>query len=186
MYLRLLLLGAVIAVGGQATNVSANSIVDIAVSDSNFSSLVEAVVSQDLADTLANDGPFTVFAPTDDAFAKLPNYAVRALENNPDLLTDILLYHVVPGKLLAEDVLSNRRLSTAQGEELRVIGSAFSPYVNFSRIVGTDIVADNGVIHVIDNVLIPRSVRQALISDLRNQLRQKQQSLRELRTATLH
>jgi uncharacterized surface protein with fasciclin (FAS1) repeats len=158
---------AAIAVPAQA---DANTIVDIAVSNENFSSLVDAVVSQDLAGVLAGEGPFTVFAPTNDAFEKLPGYATRALSKNPDLLTDILLYHVVPGNLLAADVLSERQLQSVQGEKLWIRSAGDKAFVNISQITATDVVADNGVIHVINRVLIPHSVLQFVIDDARAQI----------------
>jgi uncharacterized surface protein with fasciclin (FAS1) repeats len=174
MYFKTAVFSFALAVVAIATPAQAdtNTIVDIAVGNENFSALVDAVVSQDLAGVLASEGPFTVFAPTNDAFGKLPGYVARALGTNPDLLSDILLYHVVPGTLMAEDVLAERELETAQGESLRVRTAGDNAFINISRITATDIEADNGVIHVIDRVLIPNAVLQSVINDARAQIQQ--------------
>jgi len=156
---------------GITSPASADTIVDIAVANDDFESLVEAVTARDLATTLSGAGPFTVFAPTDDAFAKLPAYLTRAIEKNPALLTDILLYHVVADDLVAAEVLAAKRIKTVQGESLRVNTRKGSPFVDRSQIVATDIDASNGTIHVIDTVLVPNSVYHAVIVDLRNQVR---------------
>lgn len=142
------------------------SIVDIATSNPDFSSLVDALVSQDLVGTLQGPGPFTVFAPTNEAFDKLPNYVGRALQKNPDLLTKILLAHVVPGSLTASDVVSNRTLDTAGGNTVRVRSFGDRVYVHLSRVTATDIIASNGVVHVIDRVIIPRDLRREIIRAL--------------------
>lgn len=163
---------ALVCAFGMTTPVLAadETIVDIAVGNEDFSTLVELVVAEDLVETLASDGPFTVFAPTNDAFAALPAFVSAALERNPELVSEVLLYHVVSGELLAEDVLSTNRLTTVQGEELRVRTVAGKPYVQASQIVATDIVARNGVIHVIDRVLLPNSVYASVIRDIRTQV----------------
>ena len=102
-------------VGINANDANAQTIVDIAVSDSeNFSSLVDAVVSQDLVDTLSSDGPFTVFAPTNEAFSNLPGYVGDILEKEPGLLTDILAYHVITDELFAADVLSKKNIKPSR------------------------------------------------------------------------
>lgn len=134
------------------------TIVDIAVGSSDFSSLVDAVVSQDLAETLSSEGPFTVFAPTNDAFAKLPRVISYALEQEPSLLTDILLTHVVAGDVRAADVVGIDAAPTVGGEVLpvRVVGG--NVFIGPSKVTATDIVARNGVIHVIDRVIIPREI----------------------------
>ncbi len=164
-------LALVLFFGVAVAPASAATIVDIAVGNDNFESLVEAVTAQDLAETLSGAGPFTVFAPTDEAFSELPGYVTRAIEKNPELLTDILLYHVVADDLEAAEVLAKKRIKTVQGESLRVNVRKGSPFVDSSTIVATDIDASNGTIHVIDTVLIPNSVYQAVIVDLRNQVR---------------
>lgn len=172
---------ALLFFGGAVAPASAQTIVDVATNDPQFSSLVDAVVAQDLVDTLNSDGPFTVFAPTNDAFADLPAYVGNALADDPDLLTDILLYHVVAGELMATDVLAERHIETVQGESLRVKLRGGDPYIDNSAIVATDVVAENGVVHVIDTVLIPNSVYHAVIEDLRMQVRDLLEMMRDVR-----
>jgi uncharacterized surface protein with fasciclin (FAS1) repeats len=129
-------------------------IVDTAVAAGSFETLVAAVQAAGLADTLKGDGPFTVFAPTDDAFAKLPEGTVEALLDDPERLAQILTYHVVPGKLMASDVIAVRTLKTVQGGELAV-DTSDGARIGGAAIVQTDISTSNGVIHVIDTVLLP-------------------------------
>ncbi|MFN2304557.1 MAG: fasciclin domain-containing protein [Anaerolineales bacterium] len=131
------------------------SIVDIAVADGRFATLVSALQTVDLAGTLAGEGPFTVFAPTDEAFAKLPEGTLEALLEDIPTLTDILLYHVVSGEVLAEDVVNLESAQTLLGENLGIKVENGVVYLNDAQVVITDIMADNGVIHVIDNVLLP-------------------------------
>jgi uncharacterized surface protein with fasciclin (FAS1) repeats len=123
-------------------------IVDTAAAAGSFSTLVQAVQAAGLADTLKGDGPYTVFAPTDAAFAKLPAGTLEALLADKDKLTQVLTYHVVPGKLDAQQVTGMTRLATVEGSEL--------PVASIS-ITQTDIMTSNGIIHVIDEVLIPQS-----------------------------
>jgi uncharacterized surface protein with fasciclin (FAS1) repeats len=132
-------------------------IVDTAVEAGSFNTLVAAVKAAGLVDALKGDGPFTVFAPTDDAFAKLPAGTVESLlePENKDKLTAILTYHVVPGKILASDVKPGR-VATLQGSELRVKSKKGALMVDQAKIVATDVIASNGVIHVIDEVIIPQ------------------------------
>lgn len=136
----------------------ADTVVDVAVGNPQFSSLVGAVTAQDLAGTLSGAGPFTVFAPTNDAFAALPGFITRALQERPALLKDILLYHVVADDLDASEVLAARSLTTVGGDRIAPNMRNGAPYINGSKITATDITADNGRVHVIDKVLIPRSV----------------------------
>ena len=132
------------------------NIVEIAVADGRFTTLVAAVQAAGLVDTLSGPGPFTVFAPTDDAFAKLPAGTVDTLLMDPQGdLTQILLYHVVPGKYMAADVVKETSLMTAQGSPLTVSVSGSTVMVDGATIVITDIEASNGVIHVIDAVMLP-------------------------------
>lgn len=133
------------------------NIVDIAAADGRFDVLHTAIVEAGLADTLASaDNTFTVFAPTDDAFAQLPPALLNALLADPGgALTQILLYHVVPGELTSGDVLASDTLTTLQGGTLDVNMQNGMPYVNDSQIIVTDVQAKNGVIHVIDAVLVP-------------------------------
>jgi uncharacterized surface protein with fasciclin (FAS1) repeats len=131
------------------------SIVDIAVADGRFETLVAAVGAAGLAETLSNEGPFTVFAPTDEAFAKLPEGTVDALLADIPALTDILLYHVVEGAVLAEDVVSLEEAQTLLGENVSIRVEDGMVYINDAQVILTDIIAENGVIHVIDTVLLP-------------------------------
>jgi hypothetical protein len=130
-------------------------IVDIAVEDGRFTTLVAALQAADLVDTLKGDGPFTVFAPTDDAFDKLPAGTVEGLLNDIPTLTNILLYHVVPGKVMAADVVTLSSADTASGESLAISVMDGKVMINDAQVIITDIEASNGVIHVVDTVLLP-------------------------------
>ncbi|MBN1148695.1 MAG: fasciclin domain-containing protein [Anaerolineales bacterium] len=134
-------------------------IVDIAVEDGRFTTLVAAVQAAELVDTLKSEGPFTVFAPTDDAFNKLPEGTIEALLADIPQLTDILLYHVVPGKVMAADVLAldGQEADTAlEGKKIAIKIDGDKVLLNQDvMVIITDIVASNGVIHVIDTVLLP-------------------------------
>jgi transforming growth factor-beta-induced protein len=131
------------------------TVVDMLVNDGRFTTLVAAVEAAGLVETLQSEGPFTVFAPTDEAFAKLPAGTVEALLQDIPTLTSILLYHVVPGDLLAADVVAADYLTTAQGESVRIKVEDDKAYINEAQITSTDIQASNGVIHVIDTVIQP-------------------------------
>jgi transforming growth factor-beta-induced protein len=137
------------------------TIVDIAVEDGRFTTLVAAVQAADLGETLSSEGPFTVFAPTDDAFAALPEGTIEALLADIPALTDILLYHVVPGKVMAADVvgLDGQSAETAlAGKSIDIKVDMGTVYLNEDvKVIITDIEASNGVIHVIDAVLLPPS-----------------------------
>jgi uncharacterized surface protein with fasciclin (FAS1) repeats len=135
---------------------SAADIVDTAVGAGNFTTLVAAVKAAGLVDTLKSPGPFTVFAPTDEAFAKLPAGAVDALLKDPAKLKKILLYHVVSGKVMAADVVKLKRAKTVEGSFLRIRVMGSQVMVDNANVVKTDIECDNGVIHVIDTVLMPK------------------------------
>jgi transforming growth factor-beta-induced protein len=134
---------------------SVGSIVDVAVADGRFTTLATALDTAGLVETLSNDGRFTVFAPTDDAFAKLPEGTVEALLEDIPTLTDILLYHVVNGKVLAEDVVALSEAETLLGENVSIRVEDGMVYINEAQVLITDIMANNGVIHVIDSVLLP-------------------------------
>ena len=142
---------------------ASQTIVDIAASDGRFETLVTAVQAADLAETLNSKGPFTVFAPTDDAFAALPEGTLDTLlmPENKQQLTDILLYHVVPGNVTAADVagMDGQMVETAlEGEQIDISADMGSVYLNEDvQVIVTDIEASNGVIHVIDAVLMPSS-----------------------------
>lgn len=133
-------------------------IVDIAVADGRFNTLVAAVTAAGLVDTLKGEGPFTVFAPTDDAFAKLPAGTIDELlkPENKQALTDILLYHVVSGKVMASDVIGLSAAPTVLGKDITIKVKDGKVYLNDTvQVIITDIEASNGVIHVIDAVLLP-------------------------------
>lgn len=137
-----------------AVTVQAKDIVDTAVAAGNFKTLATALTAAGLIDTLKGKGPFTVFAPTDAAFAKVPKADLDALLADKAKLTAVLTYHVVPGKLMAKDVKAGK-VKTVQGSEI-TITTAGGVMVDKAHVIATDIVADNGVIHVIDSVLMPK------------------------------
>ncbi len=129
-------------------------IVDTAVKAGSFSTLVAAVKAAGLVDTLKSAGPFTVFAPSDDAFAKLPAGTVDSLLKDLPQLKKILTYHVVSGKVMAADVMKMKSAKTVEGSEVK-IDTSKGVKINNSTVTTPDVVADNGVIHVIDTVLMP-------------------------------
>jgi transforming growth factor-beta-induced protein len=132
-------------------------IVDIAVEDGRFTTLVAAVQAAGLEEALRGEGPLTVFAPTDDAFAALPEGTVEALLADIPALTDILLYHVVDGKVMAADVVELSEAATLLGENVSISVEDGSVFINDAQVIIADIEASNGVIHVIDAVLLPAS-----------------------------
>ncbi|MGI2904939.1 fasciclin domain-containing protein [Tolypothrix sp. VBCCA 56010] len=132
-------------------------IVDTAMSAGTFSTLVTAVTAAGLADTLKSPGPFTVFAPNDDAFSKLPSGTVEALLQDILTLRKILEYHVVSGKVTAADVVKLSQATTVEGSDVKIDASN-GVKVNDATVVQPDIETENGVIHVIDSVLLPASV----------------------------
>ena len=131
------------------------TIADVAAADGRFGTLVAALQAAELVDTLQGEGPFTIFAPTDDAFAKLPAGTVEALLADIPALTDVLLYHVVPGNVMADDVVTLDSADTVQGSSVTITDEGNSVYINDATVLITDIEASNGVIHVVDSVLIP-------------------------------
>ena len=132
----------------------AKDIVETAVAAGSFKTLATALQAAGLVDTLKGKGPFTVFAPTDEAFAKIPKADLDALLKDKAKLTAVLTYHVVPGKVMAKDVKAGM-VKTVQGSSLTV-ATAGGVTVDNAKVVKTDIVADNGVIHVIDSVVMPK------------------------------
>ncbi len=144
------------------------TIVDIAVADGRFTTLVAAVQAAGLVETLAGEGPFTVFAPTDEAFAKLPAGTIEELlkPENKQQLTDILLYHVVAGKVMAADVVNLSEAETALGEKVAIKVEDGKVFVNDAQVIITDIEASNGVIHVIDTVILPPSMTAEAPKDI--------------------
>ena len=147
------LVASILAVG-VAFSVQAKDIVDTAVGAGNFKTLAAALTAAGLIDTLKGKGPFTVFAPTDAAFAKVPKADLDALLADKAKLTAVLTYHVVPGKVMAKDVKAGK-VKTVQGSEITV-ATAGGVTVDGAKVSATDIVADNGVIHVIDSVILPK------------------------------
>ncbi|MCU0280301.1 MAG: fasciclin domain-containing protein [Acidimicrobiia bacterium] len=150
----------VAACGGEAdetttTTAPLKDIVDTAVEAGSFTTLVAAVQAAGLVETLKGEGPFTVFAPTDEAFAALPEGTVEALLADIPALTDILLYHVVAGKVMAADVVNLTSATTVQGSDLAIVVEDGKVMINGVNVITTDIETSNGVIHVIDAVLIP-------------------------------
>lgn len=133
-------------------------IVDTAASVEDFSTLVAAVKAAGLVDTLRGDGPFTVFAPTNEAFAKLPEGTVESLlkPENKDQLIAILTYHVVPGKVMAADVVKLNSAKTVQGTKVMIEVTDGVVMVDNAKVVKTDIETSNGVIHIIDSVILPK------------------------------
>lgn len=132
----------------------AGDIVDVAAGAGSFGTLVKAIQAAGLVDTLKGPGPFTVFAPTDEAFAKLPAGTLEALLKDPKKLANILTYHVVSGKVTAADVVKLTSAKTVQGQSLAV-SSQGGVKIGAANVVKTDVMASNGVIHVIDTVLLP-------------------------------
>jgi uncharacterized surface protein with fasciclin (FAS1) repeats len=130
------------------------NIVETAVSAGSFTTLVAAVKAAGLVETLAGPGPFTVFAPTDDAFKKLPAGTVEGLLKDIPKLTAVLTYHVVAGKMMAAEVAKQTSIKTVQGQSV-TIDTSDGVKVDGAKVVKADVAADNGVIHVIDSVILP-------------------------------
>ena len=135
-------------------------IVDTAVAAGNFETLATAVKAAGLVDTLKSKGPFTVFAPTDDAFAKLPKGTVEGLLKDIPKLKAVLTYHVVAGKVMAADVVKLKTAKTVQGQDVKIDASKWHLHknvkINDANVIKADIATDNGVIHVIDKVILPK------------------------------
>lgn len=135
-------------------------IVDTAVAAGSFETLVTAVKAAGLVDTLKSKGPFTVFAPNDEAFAKLPEGTVEGLLKDIPKLKAVLTYHVVSGKVMAADVVKLKTAKTVQGQEVKIDASRWhlhkNPKINDANVLKADVMTDNGVIHVIDKVLLPK------------------------------
>ena len=147
-----LIIAGAIALASVASQ--AKDIVDTAVAAGSFKTLVTALQAAGLVDTLKGKGPFTVFAPTDEAFAKIPKADLDALLKDKAKLTAVLTYHVVSGEVLAKDIKPGK-VKTVQGSEL-TLSTTGGLTVDGAKVIKADIVADNGVIHVIDTVLMPR------------------------------
>jgi uncharacterized surface protein with fasciclin (FAS1) repeats len=149
-----------LAFSGASTRAAEVDIVDTAVAAGQFKTLAAALGAAGLIDTLKGPGPFTVFAPTDDAFAKLPAGTVENLlkPENKEQLVAILTYHVVPGKVMAADVVKLKEAKTVNGKMLKVTAKEGAVMINDAKVTATDIVASNGVIHVIDTVVLPPKI----------------------------
>ena len=148
------LIAAVAFAATSSIAAAATDIVDTAISAGQFKTLVKAVQEAGLVDTLKGQGPFTVFAPTDAAFAKLPPGTLEALLNNKEKLVEVLTYHVVAGNVKSGDVKPGE-VKTVEGQSVRVRTQGGTVMVNNAKVIKTDIIASNGVIHVIDTVLLP-------------------------------
>jgi uncharacterized surface protein with fasciclin (FAS1) repeats len=140
---------------GLVTAATAETIVEKAVAAGSFDTLVTAVKAAGLVDTLNGDGPFTVFAPTDEAFAKVPADQLQALLADKEMLTKVLTYHVVPGKVMAADVKPGE-VGTVQGSAVTITTEGGAVMVDGAKVVTTDVTASNGVIHAIDTVIMPK------------------------------
>ena len=141
------------------TNTTDMDIVDVAIEAGTFQTLVAAVQAADLVDTLKSEGPFTVFAPSDEAFAKLPEGTVASLlePGNKDKLVEILTYHVIAGRVTSEQVVGLSEAATVQGQDVKIMAGDDGVMINDASVIAVDIQASNGVIHVIDTVLLPPS-----------------------------
>jgi uncharacterized surface protein with fasciclin (FAS1) repeats len=131
-------------------------IVETAIAAGSFKTLATALGAAGLVDTLKGAGPFTVFAPTDEAFGKLPRGTVDGLLKDRAKLTAVLTYHVVPGKVMAKDVVKLSRAKTVQGQEIAIRATNGTVHVDNATVVKADVEAANGVIHVIDTVILPK------------------------------
>ena len=159
MLKRMLVVAAALAFAVAPAAAQARShkdIVDTAVAAGSFKTLATALQAAGLVDTLKGAGPFTVFAPTDEAFAKIPKADLDALLKDKAKLTAVLTYHVVPGKVMAADVVKLKEAKTVQGGLVK-IDTSDGVTVDNAKVVKTDIVASNGVIHVIDTVILPKA-----------------------------
>jgi uncharacterized surface protein with fasciclin (FAS1) repeats len=142
-----------------ATPTVDQTLVQIAASNPDFSTLVTAVTAAGLGETLSASGPYTVFAPTNEAFAKIPASQLQAILADKALLTDILTYHVVPAKVLAGDLKKKQKVATVEGSKVKILKNKMGAKINEAAITATDIQGSNGVIHVIDTVILPPSAR---------------------------
>jgi uncharacterized surface protein with fasciclin (FAS1) repeats len=151
--------GAAIALFTLTATVKAQSkdIVDLAVGNDNLKTLVAAVKAGGLVEVLKGDGPFTVFAPTDEAFAALPKGTLEMLlkPENKDKLVAILTYHVVSGKVMSTDLKNGQQAATVQGEKVKVSINGKTVKINDAKVIAADVKASNGVVHVIDKVILP-------------------------------
>ncbi len=154
-----LLMGTGIQTAQAGCGTCDKTIVENAANTEDFATLVAAVTAADLVEVLSSEGPFTVFAPTNEAFKKLPAGTVESLlkPENKEKLIAILKYHVVPSKVMAKDVVKLTSAKTAQGSDVKIAVKDGNVMVNNAKVVKTDINCKNGVIHVIDTVILPKS-----------------------------
>ncbi|NPV61456.1 MAG: fasciclin domain-containing protein [Methanotrichaceae archaeon] len=157
------------AASAASTNETQMNIVETAIAAGNFVTLVEAVEAAGLADTLSGVGPFTVFAPTDEAFAKIPKEQLDALIGNRAALISVLTYHVVPGEVVSSDLANGMKLQTVEGQDLTVNITDGSVMIDGAKVIQPDVMASNGVIHAIDTVLMPPAMSevQSVMEDLK-------------------
>ena len=150
----------VMMISASAANAQSKDIVDLAVGNDNLKTLVAAVKAGGLVETLKGKGPFTVFAPTDEAFAALPAGTLEMLlkPENKDKLVAILTYHVVPGKVMSTDLSDGQKAKTVQGENVSVSIHGGSVKISGAKVIAADVKAKNGVVHVIDKVILPPSM----------------------------
>ena len=136
-------------------NSSKNDIVQTAIKAGNFTTLTTALTEAGLVDALKGDGPFTVFAPTDEAFKNLPDGALEGLLKDKEALKNVLLYHVVSGKVSSKEVVDLNKATTLNGSDLNIKTNNGKVMINDADVIGADVMASNGIIHVIDRVLLP-------------------------------
>lgn len=146
---------ALLITGATLADSHGKDIVDTAAEAGSFNTLVTAVQAAGLVETLKGEGPYTVFAPNDEAFAKIPADDLQALLDDKEKLTAVLTYHVVPGKVMAKDVMTLSEAKTVQGQSV-MIDTSSGVTVDGAKVIETDIMASNGVIHVIDTVIFPK------------------------------
>jgi uncharacterized surface protein with fasciclin (FAS1) repeats len=151
-----LMVGVVLSGAAGSRAQGMQDIVDTAVAAGSFKTLVKAVQEAGLAQTLKGPGPFTVFAPTDEAFAKLPAGTLDALLKDKQKLTAVLTYHVVAGRVLAADVMKIKSAKTVNGQEIAISMKDGAVMIDNAKVIRTDILTSNGVIHVIDSVILPK------------------------------
>jgi uncharacterized surface protein with fasciclin (FAS1) repeats len=153
------LLGIALPIAAQDHSAhSASDLVDVATEAGAFTTLLAAAEAAGLVDTLRSEGPFTVFAPTDEAFASLPEGTVESLLADPEALRAVLLYHVVAGRVTAEQVVGLTQAESVEGSAIRISVHGDQVHIDDARVITADVSASNGVIHVIDAVLIPASL----------------------------
>ena len=148
--------GPALAASGDTS--SKPTVAEIAASNGDFSTLVTAVTAAGLGETLNGSGPFTVFAPTNDAFAKIPSDQLQAILADKELLTKILTYHVLPDRVLAKDLKKRQSVDTVEGNAVQIIKKKSGAFIDGARITQTDLKGRNGVVHVIDTVILPPDV----------------------------